>query len=807
MSHTVFRFRDYLIDPATRELWQGAQRVALPPKSFDCLAYLLEQRERAVGRDELISAVWGRVDVSDAVLAQTLLRARRSVGDTGSEQTTIRTVPRFGYRWIAPVQQADRGDTDAVAQADAAGPEGAHDAARSGVDMDADAPVLAAAQLAAGDMAAAPAARAPGSADAASTPVAIATATVQRQAPSRRVAWAMLAVAASIALGYGLWRLRADSPAPASAARGDVAVAVLPVVVSGADAEGAWIRLGGMDYVAARLHEEGELSVLPSGQIVALVGDLGAEAALERVAKTGSTKWLVQPYASRSAKGWEVKLVARGGDAVHEASAFAATPLDAAGQASERLLGELGVAHAARVDKPWSGALTELLQRFDAALLAGDMGEARRLIDAAPAAQRSEPALRVREGQLEFRQGHVDQAEALFKPIAGSATPLPAEVQTQAMMGLGAVAVRRGDFPLAEKHYAEALAALGDHGDANLVGNAYNGRGVARAAQGHYDLALADLGRARVSLERAGNHLDAANVDGNLATAESSRKRYAQAISHYDSAIAVHERFGVDDNLGSDLQGKANAQLQLLDVQGALASSQRGHELSAHLENHILVRSIGVRHAAVLLALGRLKDTQAVLDNLPRGANAEPSNDMRLLGAQLALAAGDAGKALDLALPPVQKEPESHYGLLAEVVEAALRQDKADLARQLLARTHAEPTEADDRMLLALARGRLAAAGGDAAQADTQLAAALALADQGGAPADRARMGSAYARFLIDQRQLDKASAVVGDLAPYADRDFAVAQVMVALYHALGDTALEEAARARARPVTGERRL
>ena len=99
----LYHFGDHRLDPAMRELRHGDVEVALPAKSFECLVYLCEHRDRAVGRDELISAVWGRADVSDAVLAQTLLRARRAVGDTGSEQTTVRTIPRFGYRWMAPV--------------------------------------------------------------------------------------------------------------------------------------------------------------------------------------------------------------------------------------------------------------------------------------------------------------------------------------------------------------------------------------------------------------------------------------------------------------------------------------------------------------------------------------------------------------------------------------------------------------------------------------------------------------------------------------------------------------------------------
>ncbi len=75
----------------------------LSPTVFDCLCWLLEHRDRAVGRDELAAAVWGRADFADTQVVQAVLKARRAVADTGEEQRAIRTIPRFGYRWVAPV--------------------------------------------------------------------------------------------------------------------------------------------------------------------------------------------------------------------------------------------------------------------------------------------------------------------------------------------------------------------------------------------------------------------------------------------------------------------------------------------------------------------------------------------------------------------------------------------------------------------------------------------------------------------------------------------------------------------------------
>src|SRR3546814_13189986 len=92
---TLFRSR-HALDLAKRELLHDDAAVALPARVFECLVHLIEHRERAVDRDELAQAVFSRSDVSDAQLAQIILRSRRAIGDDGQKQRAIRTVPRFG---------------------------------------------------------------------------------------------------------------------------------------------------------------------------------------------------------------------------------------------------------------------------------------------------------------------------------------------------------------------------------------------------------------------------------------------------------------------------------------------------------------------------------------------------------------------------------------------------------------------------------------------------------------------------------------------------------------------------------------
>ena len=76
----------------------------MPRRTFECLEHLIAHRDRAVGRDELVAAIFGRTNVSDAQLGQVVLRARRAVDDDGNAQRVIRTIPGYGYRWVADVR-------------------------------------------------------------------------------------------------------------------------------------------------------------------------------------------------------------------------------------------------------------------------------------------------------------------------------------------------------------------------------------------------------------------------------------------------------------------------------------------------------------------------------------------------------------------------------------------------------------------------------------------------------------------------------------------------------------------------------
>ena len=101
-----FSFGDHVLDLDRRELRRGAELVALEPQVFDLLVYLVQNRDRVVSRDDLLTAIWGGRTVSESTFTSRVSAARRAVGDSGEVQRWIRTVPRKGVRFVGVVEEA-----------------------------------------------------------------------------------------------------------------------------------------------------------------------------------------------------------------------------------------------------------------------------------------------------------------------------------------------------------------------------------------------------------------------------------------------------------------------------------------------------------------------------------------------------------------------------------------------------------------------------------------------------------------------------------------------------------------------------
>jgi DNA-binding winged helix-turn-helix (wHTH) protein len=103
-------FPPFQLDLENECLWRigkagEAERIALTPKTFGVLKFLVEHPGRLVSRDELLEAVWPRSVVEPQAVKKHILDARNALGDRPKDPLFIETVSKRGYRFIAPVTE------------------------------------------------------------------------------------------------------------------------------------------------------------------------------------------------------------------------------------------------------------------------------------------------------------------------------------------------------------------------------------------------------------------------------------------------------------------------------------------------------------------------------------------------------------------------------------------------------------------------------------------------------------------------------------------------------------------------------
>jgi DNA-binding winged helix-turn-helix (wHTH) protein len=98
-------FEDFRLDAENAALWKGEEQVALRPKTFDVLRYLVEHAGDLVRKETLLDEVWENSYVVEGVLTTSMSELRKVFGDTAKNQRYIATVYRRGYRFVAPVEQ------------------------------------------------------------------------------------------------------------------------------------------------------------------------------------------------------------------------------------------------------------------------------------------------------------------------------------------------------------------------------------------------------------------------------------------------------------------------------------------------------------------------------------------------------------------------------------------------------------------------------------------------------------------------------------------------------------------------------
>ncbi len=115
-----FLFENYCLDADRRELKRGAELIAIGPKVFDLLLFLVRNRHQVVKRDDLLQAVWNGRIVSESTLTSHINAVRTAIGDTGKEQRLIRTISRRGVRFVGEIEEQKSPASMPVATTDVA---------------------------------------------------------------------------------------------------------------------------------------------------------------------------------------------------------------------------------------------------------------------------------------------------------------------------------------------------------------------------------------------------------------------------------------------------------------------------------------------------------------------------------------------------------------------------------------------------------------------------------------------------------------------------------------------------------------
>jgi predicted ATPase len=115
------RFAGFALDTSNQCLWQNGAQIALAPKPFAVLRYLIENPGRLITHDELLDALWPETYVQPQVLRTYMLELRKLLGDDARQPRFIQSLPKRGYCFVAPV--VDGAHASHIADAEDSPPE------------------------------------------------------------------------------------------------------------------------------------------------------------------------------------------------------------------------------------------------------------------------------------------------------------------------------------------------------------------------------------------------------------------------------------------------------------------------------------------------------------------------------------------------------------------------------------------------------------------------------------------------------------------------------------------------------------
>ena len=112
---------EWTVEPSLNQISAAGSVVKLEPKAMAVLMHLASRPGQVVSRESLLSAVWSGVVVGDDSVTQVVIKLRKALGDVRAKPAYIQTIPKSGYRLVAPVVRP--GEAAAAPPLDARAPD------------------------------------------------------------------------------------------------------------------------------------------------------------------------------------------------------------------------------------------------------------------------------------------------------------------------------------------------------------------------------------------------------------------------------------------------------------------------------------------------------------------------------------------------------------------------------------------------------------------------------------------------------------------------------------------------------------
>jgi DNA-binding winged helix-turn-helix (wHTH) protein/tetratricopeptide (TPR) repeat protein len=503
-NNRYFKFGEFALDAAGRELKKGGQAVDIEPRAFDLLVYLAQNTDRAVDKDELQDAVWPGMIVTETALTRAIMKARKAVDDDASRQAVIKTLHGHGYRFVAELLPLElpRVDSPSTGSDETSAQEQAEPPVRKWADW-------------------------------------------------RSLALLAFALVTTVLLVSLFLR---SPPLPGSESR----IAVLPLTDSTGNPELAWSSLGLMSYAAKLIGNDGGLMVVPEGNVVSLttnfewtgaLGDPANQALINKLRRVYGASHILAMELETEGRSLRMNYALSGPDNdVQKGTIVGDQATDLAEGAVQAVYG--AVLRRSRLEKDFQLVSrdpfnNEAFARGMGLSLTGRCAEAVQFFKVIIEQEPELFAPRFEYAACKRILGEWQEAEGLLKTLIEEQRPLGSiRPLAQALMTLGILYNRTGRLDLAQQAHEEALRISEDIQDRELSAKILQNLSIVFEDRSEYDEAQKLLDLAVLAYQDAGREILPGQLYSGKANLAMDRGEFAQAEGFLEQALAAFREIG-----------------------------------------------------------------------------------------------------------------------------------------------------------------------------------------------------------------------------------------------------------------------